>query len=94
LFLVSITPDLRPLVHDLARIHREKGRRVIYALRGQPVKKQFSAASNEGARWVVILGPDEVEKGVAVVRDMASGTEKEVSLETLREGKGLEGDGS
>ncbi|MFH1765295.1 MAG: histidine--tRNA ligase [Gemmatimonadota bacterium] len=93
LFLVSITAELRPLAHELARVHREKGRRVIYALRDQPVKKQFSAASTEGARWVVILGPDEVGKGVAVVRDMGSGTEEQVSLELLRKGEGLGGDG-
>ncbi|NNM05517.1 MAG: histidine--tRNA ligase [Gemmatimonadetes bacterium] len=92
LFLVSITPELRPLAHEIARAHRESGRRVMYALRDQSVKKQFSSASTEGARWVIILGPDEVEKGVAVVRDMASGTEAEVSLEELRAGKGLGGD--
>ncbi len=93
LFLVSIGPDLRPLVHELARAHREKGRRVLYSLKDQPVRKQFSAASTEGARWVVVLGPDEVEKGVAVVRDMVSGTEDRVSLEVLRKGEGLGGDG-
>jgi histidyl-tRNA synthetase len=89
LFLVSITPSLRPLVQELARVHREKGRRVVYALRDQSVKKQFSAASTEGARWVVVLGPDEVEKGVAVVRSMGSGSEEEVSLDLLRKGEGL-----
>ena len=41
---------------------------------------------------MVILGPDEVERGVAVVRDMASGTEAEVSLEVLKAGEGLGGD--
>jgi histidyl-tRNA synthetase len=87
LFLVSIVPELRPLAYELARVHREKGRRVIYALRGQSVKKQFSAAAVEGARYVVILGPSEVERGVAKLREMASGTESEVSLELLKEGR-------
>jgi histidyl-tRNA synthetase len=94
LFVVSITPELRPLAHELARVHRERGRRVLYALRPQPVKKQFSAASSEGARWVVVLGPDEVENGVAVVRNMASGTEERVALELLRQGEGVDGDGT
>jgi histidyl-tRNA synthetase len=53
------------------------------------VKKQFSAAAAEGARWVVILGPEEARKGVAVVRDMESGLERTVSLEELRSGDGL-----
>lgn len=93
LYLVSIVSDLRPLVLDLARAHRGRGRRVVYALKEQSVRKQFSAASSEGARWVVILGPDEVEEGVGVVRDMATGAEKRVPLELLKEGEGLEEDG-
>jgi histidyl-tRNA synthetase len=89
LYLVSITPELRPLAHELARAHRAAGRRVMYSLRGVSVKKQFSAAATEGARWVVILGPDEVERGVAMVRDMATGAEAEVPLELLQKGEGL-----
>jgi len=93
LFLVSITPDLRPLALKLASAFRRKGSSVVYALRGQSVKKQFSAAASEGARRVVILGPDEVERGVAMVRDMESGSEEEVSLDELRRGDGLGGHG-
>jgi histidyl-tRNA synthetase len=89
LFLVSISSELRPLVHELARAHREKGRRVLYGLREQSVKKQFSAAGTAAARWVVILGPDEVAAGVGVVRDMESGTEERVALDLLKTGEGL-----
>ena len=92
LYLVTIVPELRPLALELARVHRKEGRRVIYALRAQSVKKQFSAAAVEGARWVVILGPGEVERGVAVVRDMATGSEGEVPLEILKRGEGLGGE--
>ncbi len=91
LFLVTITPELRPLALEIARVHREQGRRVLYPLKAQPVKKQFSAAAVEGARWVVVLGPDEVERGVAVLRDMTSGAEGEVTLERLKAGGDLGG---
>jgi histidyl-tRNA synthetase len=94
LFLVTILPELRPLALELARAHREKGRTVLYSLRAQSVKKQFSAAASEGARWVVILGPSEVERGVGVVREMASGKENEVALEELKAGVGLGGEES
>jgi histidyl-tRNA synthetase len=93
LFVVSITPDLRPLGLELARAFRIRGSSALYALRRQSVKKQFSAAASEGARWVVILGPDEVGRGVAMVRNMASGSEEEVSLDELRKGEGLGGNG-
>jgi histidyl-tRNA synthetase len=91
LFLVRVAPALHPLMLELARAHRGRGRSVVYALRDQSVRKQFSAAASEGARWVVVLGPDEVEQGVAVVRDMGAGTEVRVSLELLRRGEGLDG---
>jgi histidyl-tRNA synthetase len=94
LFLVTIAPELRSLALELARVHREKGRRVLYSLRHQSVKKQFSAAASEGTRWVVVLGPSEVERGVAVVRDMISGSESEVALGELKAGAGLGGEAS
>ena len=92
LFLVSVVPGLRPLILEIARAQRERGRSVVYSLRDQTVRKQFSAASTEGARWVVVLGPDEVEQGVAVLRDMRAGTEGRVSLDLLRRGEGLGSD--
>jgi histidyl-tRNA synthetase len=91
LFVVCVIPELRPLMLELVRAHRERGRRVVYPLKAQPVRKQFSSASSEGASHVVILGPSETERGVAVVRNMGSGEEEEVSLETLRKGGGLDG---
>jgi histidyl-tRNA synthetase len=56
---------------------------VVYSLKAQPVGKQFKSAGTEGAREVVVLGPAEIARGVAVVRNMASGEERQVSLEQL-----------
>ena len=44
---------------------------------------QFKNASALGARRTVVLGPDEVAEGVAVVKDMASGDESRVPLAEL-----------
>src|SRR5690606_21670164 len=82
-FIVTVGEEQRPLALSLAHRLREEGRSVSYALRAQSVRKQFSAAGTEGARTVVVLGPDEVARGVAVLRDMASGAEREVALEAL-----------
>lgn len=82
-FIVVIGQDLRPRALDLARRLRDAGHSVAYALKQQAVRKQFKAAETEGARDVVVLAPDEVARGEAVVRDMRSGTERVVSLEEL-----------
>jgi histidyl-tRNA synthetase len=56
---------------------------VVYSLKQQSVGKQFKVAASEGARAVIVLGPSELERGVAVVKDMASGQERDVRLEEL-----------
>ncbi len=88
LFVVAITDAERPLALELARVQRAQGRSVTYSLGDQSVRKQFSQAGQEGARQVVVLGPDEVSRGRAVVRDMESGEEREVELTEL----GVEGE--
>jgi hypothetical protein len=48
LFIVTIGEELRTLARRIAREQREKGRSVIYPLRSQSVRKQFSQAGSEG----------------------------------------------
>ena len=43
----------------------------------------MKSAGKEGAREVLILGPDELSRGRVVVRDMESGSEREIELDTL-----------
>jgi histidyl-tRNA synthetase len=84
-FVVTVADDLRPRALALAHALRDKGKSVSYALKTQGVGKQFKAAGTEGAREVITLGPDEVARGVAKVKNMASGEEREVSLRELGE---------
>jgi histidyl-tRNA synthetase len=45
------------------------------------MKKQMAAANKSGARWAVILGAREAERGMVAVKDLRSedGTQKEVA---------------
>ena len=52
---------------------------------GRSMKAQMKYAGKIGAKTVVIIGDDEIEKGVAVVRDMTRSEEKTVSLAELNE---------
>ena len=82
-FVVPVGEEQRPRALALAHTLRDRGCSVLYSLRPQPVGKQFRAAATEGARSVIVLGPAELERGVAVVKDMASGQERDVRLEEL-----------
>jgi histidyl-tRNA synthetase len=65
--LVGI-PDAALLLAEL----RESGLSADRAYGGRSPKKQFSAADRSGARWAVIIGADEVKRGVVAVKDLRS----------------------
>ena len=82
-FVVPVTPRERAMALRVASGLRAKGHSALYPLKPQSVRRQLKSAGSEGARWVVVLGPDEVGRGEAVVRDMESGSEDVVPLGTL-----------
>lgn len=80
-YIIAVEDGLLPLARRIAASLREEGHRVVHPLRHQTMKKQFSAAAVEGAHTVIILGPDEVSRGVAKIRDMHKGGESEIALD-------------
>jgi len=86
-FVVCVGDEVRERALTLAHRLRSRGASVAYALKGAGVRKQFKNAETEGAREVIVLGPDELAQGLARVRDMTTGEEREVTLETLEAGR-------
>jgi len=82
-YLVAVTPDEQPVLLAVAQRLRARGHRVEFALRDQSVGKQFKNAAAVGAHRTLVLGPDEVAAGEAMVREMSSGEESRISLDEL-----------
>ena len=79
-FIVIIGEEHRELALSIGHAQRELGASVLYGLREQSVRKQFQAAGNAGASKVIVLGPEEISRNCVVIRDMASGEEREAPL--------------
>jgi len=84
-FLVLVSEEQRSDALRLAHRLREAGKTVAYPLSERGVGKQMKAAAREGAREVVILGPDELARDCVLVRDMVSGEQRETRLDELGE---------
>jgi histidyl-tRNA synthetase len=82
-FVVPVTEEQRGEALRLAHALRDRGHSVSYSLKGQGVGKQMKTASREGARTVLVLGPEELERGCVVARDMSNGEEREIALSEL-----------
>jgi histidyl-tRNA synthetase len=47
------------------------------------MKKQMEYANRRGIPYVILIGSEELASGVATVKDMRSGEQREVSFEEL-----------
>jgi histidyl-tRNA synthetase len=68
---------------SIARKMRDSGLIVTVDFSGRSVKKQLKAASESGALFTVIVGPDEVERAEAAVKNMETGFQEAVSYERI-----------
>jgi len=82
-YLVIVSEEERTEALRIATRLRAAGHSVAYGLREQGVGKQMKAAAKEGARQVFIVGPDELERGSVMARDMVTGEEREIALDSL-----------
>ncbi|HVM39261.1 MAG TPA: His/Gly/Thr/Pro-type tRNA ligase C-terminal domain-containing protein, partial [Acidimicrobiia bacterium] len=58
---------------------RQAGLAADRAYGGRSVKAQWKAADKSGARFGVMVAPDELTRGTLVVRDLAAGEQREVA---------------
>jgi histidyl-tRNA synthetase len=79
-FFVTLVPDARIPAMNLAGALREEGISSDLDYRGRGMRAQFKQADRTGAAYAVILGEDELARGVATVRDMSSGEERAVPV--------------
>jgi len=70
----SLRSEALKLIHEL----RDGGIAVDYAFTSAKVGKQFQAASASGARFALVIGPDEWKSGEVKLKDLATGNEERV----------------
>jgi histidyl-tRNA synthetase len=67
---------------DAAQL-RAVGYQVEYSFKNQGFAKQFKSANQSGARFALIYGSEELERGVVKVRDLSKGSEVEIPRDQL-----------
>jgi histidyl-tRNA synthetase len=82
-FVASVTPDDVAHVLRLANELRTAGVRVEYALNGNALGKQLNLANTRGARFAVVIGPDDRAKGEVQLKDLANKTQEAITASSL-----------
>ncbi|EDY85119.1 histidyl-tRNA synthetase [Verrucomicrobiia bacterium DG1235] len=85
-FFAVIGGDAEKLaVLEEVALLRQAGYSVEYQLKPQAFGKQFKAATSSGARFALIVGSEELEKGVVKLRNLADRSEQEIPRGQLLE---------
>ncbi|MEG0492880.1 MAG: histidine--tRNA ligase [Clostridia bacterium] len=81
LFVACLNKALSIHAFSLVKSLRDAGFRADMDHQGRSLKAQFKYADKLGAKYIVIIGDDELAKGVVKLRDMSTKEEQEIPLE-------------
>lgn len=85
LYIAAMNTEANIIAAKLASAVRDEGVACLFDTVGRSLKAQMKYANKVGAMFTVVLGEDEIAKGVAKVKCMADGTEKEIELASFAE---------
>lgn len=81
--VIDAAEGTRSILHRLVASLRRAGVAAEFSYGRQPLARQLKAADKAGAGYVIILGEETRERGMAKLKDMVGGQEREVALEAL-----------
>ena len=81
--VISLSPELRNAAMSVATSLRSTGKSVDLVLEDKRLKWAFKHAERSGAQRLVMVMPDEWKEGKVKIKDLESGEEIEVSVESL-----------
>lgn len=80
-YIPLLSEDLQGLVNDIAEVFRKsENTSVITGLDVQKMGKALDYSNKLNVNYTVIVGPDEAQKGIYLLKDMASGNQVEIKL--------------
>jgi histidyl-tRNA synthetase len=84
-YVAYYSANEKPTAIKIASQLRKKGLRTELNILDNSLDKQLKAANNSGARYAIIVAPDELQRGEVNVKDLGKREQKAVKLEDLIE---------
>jgi histidyl-tRNA synthetase len=78
-FIAVADASMAPTAFALAAQLRRAGVATDLGFDARSLKAQFKVADRSGARWTLVLGADEAERGVVTIKDLETGQQREAA---------------
>ncbi len=82
LYIVKQTSN-NEIFYNLVKNLRNQNIKLSYDLLNKSMKSQFKDADKLGAKKCMVIGENEIEKGIVSLKDMKTGIQKELKFEDL-----------
>ncbi len=82
-FVAPISSETKLNAFEIAQKLRRKGILTDVELVGRKLKKILSFADNSGAKFVVLVGARDLENGEVTIKDMETGNQEQIPLESV-----------
>lgn len=82
-FIATLGDKAKDISVSLIDSLREKGMKAETDYEGSSLKSQMRKADKLGARYVLIIGEDEIKKGSALLRDMEKKTQEDININNM-----------
>ncbi len=83
LFVVALGEKATLKSLEIVKDMREEGFGALLDLNQRSIRAQMKYADKLDAKFTIVIGDNEVEKGIAVLKNMKTGEENEISLTTF-----------
>jgi histidyl-tRNA synthetase len=84
-YVASLCEEASSKAFEIAYLLRQKGIATEAGLEGKNLKNQMKVANKMGAKYVVMIGENELDKGIITVRDMVSGEQETIDFQIIIE---------
>ena len=82
-YIISLGDNARTFALQLLDTLRKSGIAADTEYEGKSLKGALRKANDHGAKYVLIIGDDELKKNTVMLKDMASGEQREVKVEDV-----------
>lgn len=84
-FVVPISNEQREKSFEIGQKLRNSGISTEIDLSRKKFKKLLNAANKLNAKYVILVGKNDLEKGSVTIKDMASGNQELVAIDNIKE---------
>lgn len=83
IYIAPLCESAFPKAFEIAFLLRQKGVSTEIGFDGRSLKSQMKTADKLRAKYVVMIGEDEINKGFVTIRDMVSGEQEAVDFQIV-----------